>query len=298
MPVIFDPATVRPGDIYQHHFGNDQSYGYSIPVKTSRGWDLIDTYQLSSPSWQNGEGSDKASVRRIIELASTEHDFYAPRCASNFYHQNITRNVTCPLESYVLVCNLNDFNISSDREAADYDPDDVLKHIPLYFEQHYSWNLGHTLGLTFVKKDAQPKSEQKLKAFINDINDTCDMMPSARNAQYILEHDVRPLIQSMTESGQLSDRDRLRYELTCKRVEAIDACNKAISQARSEYYSQLVELESADHDDSSSYYPPLMSAFDNSASDCDRYEELYEQRRTSDKHQKRPSLNPEPTDAH
>ena len=244
MTNVFDPANVRPGDIYEHHFPNDQAYGYSIPVKTSRGWDLIDTYQLSHPSYQDGETSDQASIRRVIELASTDHDFYASRCANDFYHRNITCNVTSPLKDYVLVGNLDDFRIGSNREADDYALTDVLRYIPLYFEQHYSWNFGRAMGLTFIRKGARPKPERKLKAFLADIDDRCGMVPDMRYARYILEHDVTPLIQDMTASDRLSAINQVRYEFARKRIEAIEACYEAVEQARSEYHSQLAKFES------------------------------------------------------
>lgn len=38
---------IRPGDVYEYSCCNDQGYGYMIPVKTSGGWDYIDTYQLA-----------------------------------------------------------------------------------------------------------------------------------------------------------------------------------------------------------------------------------------------------------
>ena len=248
MTNVFDPANVRPGDIYEHHFSNNQAYGYSVPVKTSREWDLIDTYQLSHPSYKDGETLDP-SVRRVIELAITDHDFYASRCANDFYHRNIVCNVTSPREDYVLVGNLDDFRIGSDREADDYDLTDVLRYIPLYFEQHYSWNFNRAMGLTFIKKEARPKPERKLKAFLADIDDRCGMVPDVRYARYILEHDVEPLMQDMAASDQLSDINQVRYEFARKRIEAIEACNKAIEQARSEYHSQLTKFESESNND-------------------------------------------------
>ncbi len=40
--------TIRAGDVYKYRCVNDQGYGYMISVKTSKGWDFIDTYQISS----------------------------------------------------------------------------------------------------------------------------------------------------------------------------------------------------------------------------------------------------------
>lgn len=79
---------IRPGDVYKYSCRNDQGYGYMIPVKTSSGWDFIDTYQLDIPSRKDGETGDDASIRRIIELGHGEHDGYVSRSTSMFYHRN------------------------------------------------------------------------------------------------------------------------------------------------------------------------------------------------------------------
>lgn len=79
---------IRPGDVYKYICHNDQGYGYMIPVKTSGGWDFIDTYQLGIPWSKDGETSDDASIRRIIELGHGEHDGYVSNQTSLFYHRN------------------------------------------------------------------------------------------------------------------------------------------------------------------------------------------------------------------
>lgn len=62
--------SIRPGDVYAYRCYNDQGYGIMVPVKTSDGWDFIDTYHLHSTSMKPGETLDEASVRNIIELGS------------------------------------------------------------------------------------------------------------------------------------------------------------------------------------------------------------------------------------
>lgn len=243
MPVIFDPATVRPGDIYQHHFGNDQSYGYSIPVKTSRGWDLIDTYQLGMLSCHSDENSEQASIRRVIELASTPHDHYVNRCTSNFYHRNASLGVNRPRSDYELVCNLTELDVVSDREADDYESDQVVRHIPLYFEQNFSWGKGRTMGLTFVRKGAVPSLERKLRAFLLDIETECGVTPNLPMVERIMKHDVDPLVATMQARNALLERDRLRYNLARKTIDALAACCNTVTQAQVEYRDALRALE-------------------------------------------------------
>ena len=70
----------EPGDVYSYACGNDQGYGYMVPVKTSKGWDFIDTYHLGTPSFKSCmKYYDEASVARVMELALEEHDGFARR---------------------------------------------------------------------------------------------------------------------------------------------------------------------------------------------------------------------------
>lgn len=50
-----DKHIIAPDDVYEYKCDNNQGYGYMIPVKTSVGWDFIDTYHLDRPWAENGE---------------------------------------------------------------------------------------------------------------------------------------------------------------------------------------------------------------------------------------------------
>lgn len=106
-------APIRPGDVYTYNCHNDQGYGYMIPVKTSNGWDFIDTYQLDIPSRKDGETGDDASIRRIIELGHGEHDGYVSRSTSMFYHRNAYLKKTAVPYGLRLAFNLNDYDATS-----------------------------------------------------------------------------------------------------------------------------------------------------------------------------------------
>lgn len=101
---------IRPGDVYEYSCCNDQGYGYMIPVKTSGGWDFIDTYQLGIPWSKDGETSDDASIRRIIELGHGEHDGYVSNQTSMFYHRNAYFGKAAVPRGLRLAFNLNDYN--------------------------------------------------------------------------------------------------------------------------------------------------------------------------------------------
>lgn len=145
---------IRPGDVYAYRCDNDQGYGIMVPVKTSDGWDYIDTYHLHSTSMKPGETLDEASVRNIIELGSSEHDGYVSRVVSDFYHKNAILHCKTVPSRLTLMFNVSDYDIISRREARDFDDGDVAIFIPMYREQHFDWGSGRTLGLCFVRKGA------------------------------------------------------------------------------------------------------------------------------------------------
>ncbi|WP_298626644.1 hypothetical protein [uncultured Senegalimassilia sp.] len=84
---------IFPGNVYAYRCDNDQGYGIMVPVKTSRGWDLIDTYHLSPPSMKPGETLDEASVREITELGSGEYDGYVSRVVSDIQRREVAARI-------------------------------------------------------------------------------------------------------------------------------------------------------------------------------------------------------------
>lgn len=145
---------IRPGDAYAYRCDNHQGYGIMVPVKTSRGWDSIDTHHLGSPTTKPGETLDEASVRKTIELGSGEHDGYVGRVVGNFHHENAIFHCEEVPSRLTLPLNVSDCDVTSRREARDFDDDDAATFIPTYREQHFDRGSGRTLGLRFVRKGA------------------------------------------------------------------------------------------------------------------------------------------------
>lgn len=242
----FDPATLRPGDIFAHNWGNDQSYGVCVPVRTSRGWDLIDTYQIDHVCMRGGETADEASIRRVIELAKTEHDHYVRRRTYEFYHHNGLTDITGPRRDFTLICNLTEMRVVGDREAEDYDPEDVVRHVPLYNEQHFSWSLGRTMGLTLVRRDAKPSDHRCLSALISDAYEP--KTPYTTRARNILHDDIGPLAEKMRTEGRLTPREELKLEILKRRLEALHTCEVTCTKLNNEYYERLAAIELTEDD--------------------------------------------------
>lgn len=230
---------IRPGDVYAYRCDNDQSYGIMVPVKTSRGWDFIDTYHLGSPTMKPGETLDEASVREITELGSGEYDGYVSRVVSNFYHENAIFHCEEVPSRLTLLFNVSDYDIISRREVRDFDDDDVALCIPMYREQHFDWGSGRTLGLCFVRKGA-------VRSLAREFNSMCVdawqqlTMPSVGMATEFLEK-AQDKLRELEASGLAGQGDKSRVIEIKMCIKAIEECRDEIDAACAWYHSQIEE---------------------------------------------------------
>lgn len=230
-------ARIMPGDVYKYRCGNDQGYGYMVPVKTSDGWDLIDTYHLGIPSRKPGETNDAASIRRIIELGHGEHDGYVSRATSSFYHRNALFGKTTVPCDMRLAFNLNDCEAASRRECADYDSGDVVMFVPLYFEQHYNWDSGRALGLCFVRKGAKKSLVAEFRSLLEEASSSI-VEPYAGTAAFLLGK-VEEKFHELEGAGQSTQRDKDAVSRLAKRIEIIDKCAEDLRAVGRERTAQL-----------------------------------------------------------
>lgn len=230
---------IRPGDVYAYRCDNNQGYGIMVPVKTSRGWDFIDTYHLGSPAMKPGETLDEASVREIIELGTGEYDGYVGRVVSNFYHENAIFHCEEVPSRLTLLFNVSDYDVISCREARDFDDDDVAIFIPMYREQHFDWGSGRTLGLCFVRKGA-------VRSLAREFNSICVdawqqlTMPSVGMATEFLEK-AQDKLRELEASGLASQGDKARVLEIKMCIKAIEECRDEIDAACEWYHSQIEE---------------------------------------------------------
>ena len=230
---------IRPGDVYAYRCDNERSYGIMVPVKTSSGWDFIDTYHLNSPSKKPGETFDEASVRRIIELGTGAHDGYVSRVVSDFYYRNAIFHCGEVPSRLKLLFNVRDYDIISRREARDFDDDDVVIFVPMYSEQHYDWGSGRTLGLCFVRKGA-------VRSLAREFNSLCSdawqqmTMPSVGMAVELLEK-AQDKLREVEASGLASRGDEARVLEIKEVIRAIEECRDEIDAACARYHSRIEE---------------------------------------------------------
>lgn len=222
--------SIRPGDVYAYRCYNDQGYGIMVPVKTSDGWDFIDTYHLHSTSRKPGETLDEASVRRIIELGSGEHDGYVRRVVCDFYHKNAIFHCKTVPSSLTLIFNVSDYDIISRREARDFDDEDVEIFIPMYWEQHFDRYSRRTLGLCFVRKGASRILAREFNSLCADAWQELTM-PGVGMAEEFLEN-AQAKLKELEESGIATQGDKSRVLEIKKCIKAIEKCRDEIDAIR------------------------------------------------------------------
>lgn len=220
---------IRPGDVYRYYCSNGQSYGIMVPVKTSRGWDLIDTYHLDSPLVKHGETLDEASVRRVIELGSSEHDGYVRGCVFNFYYHNVLLGVQEVPDGMRLLLNLGSYDVVSRRECENYDDGDVVMDIPIYREQHFDWASGRTRGLCFVRDGSERSSAREFAALCGDAWRQLTM-PGVGMAEELLEkaQDKLRELEGMGLASQDNKADVVKLKMC---IEAIKECRDKVDIA-------------------------------------------------------------------
>lgn len=234
--------TIRPGDVYEYSCGNDQGYGYMIPVKTSKGWDFIDTYHLGIPCRKDGETSDDASIRRIIELGHGEHDGYVSETTSMFYHRNAYFGKAAVPYGLRLAFNLNDYDATSSRKCEDYNDSDVVCYVPLYREQHYSWNYGRTLGLCFVRKGAEKDRVNEFRSLLGEASESI-VSPYVGRADLLLSG-IKEKLNELECLGLATQRDEDDVSYLAKRIEIIGRCTKELEKVNRERIAQRCDLSS------------------------------------------------------
>nr|DAK67712.1 MAG TPA: hypothetical protein [Caudoviricetes sp.] len=238
-----DNGCILPGNVYEYHCDNDQGYGYMVPVRTSDGWDFVDTYHLDIPVRKLGETSDEASVRRITELGLGEHDGYVNHRLSGYYHHNASlhnRSVPCGL---TLAFNVNDYDVVPRRRASDFDYDDVVTNVPMYREQHFDWDSGTTRGLCFVRKGAKRDARNEFEGLCSDAMRSFVMPCTTEMAARIIEKASEKL-RELEGRGLATPRDRAYLSHVARRERIVAKCCEDLANESREC---VLEVQEARH---------------------------------------------------
>lgn len=241
-----DKHTIAPGDVYEYKCDNNQGYGYMIPVKTSAGWDFIDTYHIDRPYTEKGENTVDASIRQIIEFGHGEHDGFVSKKAFFYCYQNVLYHVQEVPSDLRFVFNLNDYEPLPHRECSDYDVDDTIMFVPLYREQNFDWDSGITLGLCFVRKGAKKSQANEFRNLLNEANNSITE-PQAEKASFLLGEIEKKLNE--LENAELStQRNELEFSFLVKRTEIINKCVEDLRKVSYDYRIWLHDSDSIDEE--------------------------------------------------
>ena len=242
-----DKHTIAPGDVYKYRCDNDQGYGYMVPVRTSDGWDFIDTYHLDTPWTNKGEIAVDASIRRVNELGRDEHNGFVRERAFNFYNKNVQYDAQEVPSGLRFVFNLNDYEPLPYRECLDYDVDDTIMFVPLYREQNFDWDSGITLGLCFVRKGAKKSQANEFRNLLNEANNSITE-PQAEKASFLLE-EIEKKLHELEDAELSTQRDESEFLFLVKRIGIINKCAEDLRKVYRDYRTWLYDYDSIDKEE-------------------------------------------------
>ncbi len=153
-----------------------------------------------------------------------------------FYHQNAYLKKTAVPCGLRLVFNLNDYDAASSRECEDYDDSDVVYYVPLYREQHYSWNYGRALGLCFVRKGAEKDRVNEFRSLLGEASGSI-VLPYASMAASLLSR-IEEKLRELEDLGLSTQRDKDDVSYLTKRIEIIGRCTKELEKVSRERIAQ------------------------------------------------------------
>lgn len=159
-----------------------------------------------------------------------------------FYHRNAYLKKTAVPYGLRLAFNLNDYDATSSRKCEDYDDSDVVYYVPLYREQHYSWNFGRALRLCFVRKGAEKDRVNEFRSLLREASGSI-VTPYAGNAASLLSR-IEEKLRELEDLGLSTQRDKDDVSYLAKRIEIIGKCTKELEKVNRERIAQRCDLGS------------------------------------------------------
>lgn len=152
------------GAVYRKTYNNrnDQHYYYYIPVaiKENDGtikYRMVDTYMIPRPSFMSTLETEYDRKIWFLEQANCgEKSWEMFHGSSGYYYKNHYDIPSLELDEndWELIADLHDYRIISDDETREYLDEDLVKYLPLWWEDNYRWGSGR-VGSCFVKKNAK-----------------------------------------------------------------------------------------------------------------------------------------------
>lgn len=224
------------GGLYRplhNRWNNDQNSGFCVPVADRYGdlW-MQNTYQIESP-YQGRDKNTDVQIQRMAEYGDGKHDRCLQRARANFYHPNQQKIADEEqLDKYELVADLKEYRaLKPYEDAREYNDEDILHGVKLFFEHGYSWNYGW-VGVTLIRKDAAKNNACILR---KEVYDLFSEMRQPYSSQYNFNKVTEALekVEDNEENAELINRAKYAIELhhtLIKMEKDYDEANKALKE--------------------------------------------------------------------
>ena len=113
----------------------------------------------------------------------------------------------------------------------------MIIFVPLYLEQHYTWDSGMALGLCFVRKGAKKSPVAEFRSLLEEASSSI-VEPYAGTAAFLLGK-VEEKLHELEGAGQSTQRDKDAVSRLAKRIEVIDKCAEDLREIDRERTAQL-----------------------------------------------------------
>lgn len=225
---------------YSHHrfddsvLQNDQIYHQAVPVldKNDDVW-MIDTYQIKRGPYKHIEGNSdrqdqyQSAVSNLVSGQEPKHGDWLIYDSREYYHKGCERiKNESMLSDYKLICNLKEYRRAERNEDPnDYNREDVVRGIKLYFECGYEWNRG-PVGWTLIKKSAV---KDRLIQYSNLLSVARKDVSQSVNYSYNSLSQLMNQRQKLIDSNQfIPVRLEQIYRNIQERISLIDKYNQAL----------------------------------------------------------------------
>lgn len=161
-------AAIQAGHLYCGPRRGEHGQGWYIPVMDKDGTlKLVDTYVIKSV-YSKGDKNVSAAIEQAIEMGSEPHPYTFGRIRCDYYHgyDYVVHCGELP-EGFEDVCYLPEWEYVWEGVADEYDGEDIIPYVQLYFEHGYCWNSSYH-GVFLKRKGAEKSLLRVLDARIAD----------------------------------------------------------------------------------------------------------------------------------
>ena len=202
---------IKPGYLYHGATDGEFGHGFFVPVLNKHGiLHLVDTAVLERPTKKyDAPTTTDAGILRAIELGETDNSNILRNVSTSYflgagYIHSAGVDGEISEQQFQEVGDLRDFRALDGAEVEWFDPNDVITHVRLWRDHGYSWARGGNVGVTLVRKDAQPVAWRKLK-------DELDSQTAKQRSPHSYIGNVDHFYEDASQTGDIPEEVEFRY---------------------------------------------------------------------------------------